>query len=179
MGFTNVGEVWTPDEFRDYLGTIDPPAWARAITLHHTGSPDLAARPDGFSAQLVELLYGEGPYAARFDRFSSALGSASDERVRWPMVSALSALVHPKEHVCIKPNVFREQARGMAPTFRYTPTPSGASYARLLDIANTVKVQLEAAGEPVRDLMDVFDFIHETLRPKARQAIEAARPAQP
>ncbi|MCA9712320.1 MAG: N-acetylmuramoyl-L-alanine amidase [Myxococcales bacterium] len=54
MGFTNVGEVWTPDEFRDYLGTIDPPAWARAITLHHTGSPDLAARPDGFSAQLVE-----------------------------------------------------------------------------------------------------------------------------
>ncbi|MCB9591151.1 MAG: hypothetical protein H6719_00340 [Sandaracinaceae bacterium] len=128
------------------------------------------------ASHLMDLLYGAGPYASRFDRFATGLAARTDERVRWPMASALSALVHPQEHVCIKPSVFREQARAVAPTFRYTPTPSGAGYVRLLEVAKTVRAQLEGAGEPVRDLMDVFDFIHVTLRPKARQVIEAARP---
>ena len=134
------------------------------------------AAEEELAEHLLHLLYGEGPYAARFDRFSTGLAAKTDERVRWPMASTLAALVHPQEHICIKPNVFREQARAVAPTFRYTPTPSGASYMRLLDVAKTVRRRLIDAGEPVRDLLDVFDFIHETLRPKARQQIEAARP---
>ena len=54
MGFENVGKVWTPEEFREYLGTIDPPAWCRAITLHHTGIPTLDHRPDGFKPNHLE-----------------------------------------------------------------------------------------------------------------------------
>ncbi len=133
-----------------------------------------AAEPE-LAENLVYMLYGDGPFASRFDRFTTALATQTNERVRWPMSSALAALVHPNEHVCVKPNVFREQARWMAPSFRYTPTPSGASYMRLLEVAKAVQKKLTEAGEPVRDLMDVFDFIHETLRPKARKEIEAAR----
>ena len=51
MGMTNAGEVWTPSELVSHLATMEPPAWARAVTLHHTGSPRLADRPDGFNAQ--------------------------------------------------------------------------------------------------------------------------------
>jgi len=127
------------------------------------------------SEHTIHMLYGEGPFASRFDRFVTTLSAKTDERVRWPLASALASLVHPQEHVCIKPNVFREQARYMAPSFRYTPTPAGASYVRLQDVAKSVRKKLEDAGEPVRDLLDVFDFIHETLRPKSRKEIEAAR----
>lgn len=127
------------------------------------------------ASQLLDLLYGEGPFASRFDRFVTQLTALSGERVRWPMATAAPALVDPNEHVCVKPNVFREQARWMAPSFRYSPTPSGANYSRLLDVAKAVERKLGEAGEPVRDLLDVFDFVHETLRPKVRAEIEAAR----
>lgn len=130
-----------------------------------------------FAEGIKDLLYGEGPFAARFDRFVTLLATLSGERVRWPMATALPALVHPNEHVCVKPNVFREQARWMAPSFRYTPTPSGASYVRLLEVARGVHRKLGDAGEPVRDLLDVYDFILETLRPKVRAEIEANRSA--
>lgn len=51
MGFENTGRVWTPSTFATYLTTITPPAWANSITLHHTGAPSLAQRPNGFTAQ--------------------------------------------------------------------------------------------------------------------------------
>lgn len=51
MGFENVGRVWTPATLREYLTTVKPPAWAKAIVLHHTAAPSLAQRPDGFLAE--------------------------------------------------------------------------------------------------------------------------------
>lgn len=48
MGYENVGRVWTPAELRQYLATLDRPAWASSITFHHTGVPSLAQRPRGF-----------------------------------------------------------------------------------------------------------------------------------
>ena len=48
MGYENVGRVWTPAQLRQYLGTLDRPAWCRAITFHHTGVPSLEQRPRGF-----------------------------------------------------------------------------------------------------------------------------------
>lgn len=53
MGFENVGKVWTPAQLRDYLATIQKPAWCRAITLHHTGIPSLEQRPVGFNEQHI------------------------------------------------------------------------------------------------------------------------------
>ncbi len=48
MGYENVGRVWTPAELKQYLGTLDKPAWATSITFHHTGVPSLEQRPRGF-----------------------------------------------------------------------------------------------------------------------------------
>lgn len=56
MGFENVGRVWTVNSFADYLNTLDKPAWCRAVTLHHTGSPSLADRPRGLLIQHMHNL---------------------------------------------------------------------------------------------------------------------------
>jgi hypothetical protein len=51
MSYANVGRTWTPRTFRDYLGTLTPPSWAKSVTLHHTAAPSLAQRPSGLTAQ--------------------------------------------------------------------------------------------------------------------------------
>jgi len=54
MGFENVGMSWAPGELPGYLGGIERPAWCDSITLHHTGFPDLALRPNGLTVQHME-----------------------------------------------------------------------------------------------------------------------------
>lgn len=55
MGFENIGREWTTQGLAQYLDEIGPPPWpARAITLHHTGFPDLAMRPQGLTVQHME-----------------------------------------------------------------------------------------------------------------------------
>ena len=56
MGYENVGQVWTPESLREYLDTLTKPDWCDAITLHHTASPSLAQRPNGFIAQHLRNL---------------------------------------------------------------------------------------------------------------------------
>lgn len=56
MGYENVGRVWTADSFAEYLKTIEKPAWCKAVTLHHTGSPCLVDRPKGFLIQHMRNL---------------------------------------------------------------------------------------------------------------------------
>lgn len=54
MSYNNVGKVWTPDSFGEYLKTIKPPTWVKAVCLHHTYSPSLAQRPQGLKIQHIE-----------------------------------------------------------------------------------------------------------------------------
>lgn len=54
MSYNNTGKVWTPDSFGEYLKTIKPPNWAKAVCLHHTSSPSLAQRPKGWTIQHIE-----------------------------------------------------------------------------------------------------------------------------
>jgi len=51
VGFGNVGRVWTPALLRDYAASLTPHARWQGVTLHHTGSPNLTQRPDGFKIQ--------------------------------------------------------------------------------------------------------------------------------
>lgn len=56
MGYENVGTVWTSESLKEYLDTITKPDWCDAVTLHHTASPSLAQRPNGFMAQHLRNL---------------------------------------------------------------------------------------------------------------------------
>lgn len=57
MGYELVGRQWRScsPEFRAYLDTLDL-GWVQGITIHHTGAPNLAQRPDGFSVQHMRNL---------------------------------------------------------------------------------------------------------------------------
>lgn len=51
MGFENTGRVWTVASLASYLAELRKPDWCDSVTLHHTGAPSLAQRPNGFTAQ--------------------------------------------------------------------------------------------------------------------------------
>lgn len=53
MSYANVGRVWTVESFREYLKGVKRPAYAKSVTIHHTGAPTLAQRPKGFLAQHI------------------------------------------------------------------------------------------------------------------------------
>ena len=54
MSYNNVGKVWTVASFAEHLKTMERPAWAKAVCLHHTAAPSLAQRPKGFTIQHIE-----------------------------------------------------------------------------------------------------------------------------
>lgn len=54
MSYNNVGKVWTPDSFGEYLKTLKRPDWVKAVCLHHTAAPSLAQRPKGWTIQHIE-----------------------------------------------------------------------------------------------------------------------------
>jgi hypothetical protein len=120
---------------------------------------------------LRHCLYGEGPFEARFQRFLSACQSVSRGPVSWPLLTLAPALLFPDEHVCVQLNVFREQARWMAPRLLRSGAPSPATYARFLEMARLVSRKLAEAGIAPRDLLDVTDFMQLTTSPRARKAV--------
>lgn len=130
-------------------------------------------RRRGFAAALRELLWGEGAYTIRFERFMSAMRSLnSATRPGWQLCSVISALVHPDEHICIRPSSFREQARWMAPRLEHDRRPNAELYGRYLSMAMAVRERLNESGMPPRDMMDVHDFMWNTLRPSAKKSVE-------
>ena len=54
MSYANTGKSWNRAELRAYLATLARPKWAKGVTCHHTATPDLAMRPNGWSKQLMK-----------------------------------------------------------------------------------------------------------------------------
>jgi hypothetical protein len=124
-----------------------------------------------------DLLHATGPYEKRFDRFITALAAYSGEPARWEIVTALSAIVHPNEHVCVHPAVFRQQFKiigspGTLPAVK----PTGAGYMRVLAATRTISAKLAEQGEVARDLLDLHDFIRITLKPAPKISLKKPKP---
>jgi hypothetical protein len=116
-----------------------------------------------------ELLYGKGPYEKRFDRFVAALAAHTGGPAYWEIATALSAVVCPKDHMCVQPALIRKQLKticspGAAPAAK----PSGAEYNRVLAVARVVTKKLGEQGEVPRDLLDVLDFMCLSLKPDTK-----------
>jgi hypothetical protein len=111
----------------------------------------------------------------RFNVLVRALGSAG----KWTVVTAIGGLVDPQHHVCVRPSVFEIQAKMLLPSFRAAPRPSYAGYKQYLDVAQIVFEELESAGLGPTDLVDVHDFMVETLRPSVREQLLGQAPSSP
>jgi len=129
-----------------------------------------------FARALRDLLYGEQGLELRLVRLMQIF-RRSPTPLSWAAATIWLALVDPESHVCIRPNVFGEQARWMAPLLRVPSRPDGRVYLRLRDMAVALQAELRERELSPRDLVDVYDFIWATLRPAALKAILAKPPA--
>lgn len=121
----------------------------------------------GVAESLHGMLHGEGKYGPRFRAWVLALRDALGKRPAWRLATAPAALVHPDEHVCVRPSTFKRQAAVFAPSRVYTARPRRRAYANFRHVARTTRERLEEAGLTPRDLLDVHDFVWVTLRPAA------------
>ncbi len=131
----------------------------------------------GLPGALRELLHGTGPHDKRFDRFVTTFTATFGAPPGWELVTALSALVHPFDHVCVEPTMFRKQVKAVSAQRSVSARPSGIGYATFLSVARLIANKLTEQGEVPRDLMDVRNFIVFTMKPvsKARPKPKAAR----
>ncbi|WP_437297020.1 hypothetical protein [Sorangium sp. So ce426] len=116
-----------------------------------------------YAEAVVDLLYGAGDYAARFDRLAGVLAAA--KVVTWPLVTILGALVYPGEHVFVKPSFYEKQAAVLGFDLAYDRAPSAEGYARMQSLARELERRLRERGLAPRDLMDVYAFLWRTISP--------------
>lgn len=55
MSFSAVGQVFDAASFRQHVAKLDL-SWAQGVCLHHTGTPNLAQRPKGWTIQHMRNL---------------------------------------------------------------------------------------------------------------------------
>lgn len=133
------------------------------------------AQHQAFAVAVRDLLHSEGRYEQRLGAFADKLQELSGTRPTWQLATAIAGLVHPREHICVSPNAFREQAKSVASHLELSAAPQAAAYTRLLAMARSLQDELKAAGLVPCDLLDVHDFIRETLAPSAKRRAEALR----
>jgi len=130
------------------------------------------SRHISFVTALRELLWGDGNYDLRFERLVATLALTAKRGPSWQLATALPALVHPDQQVCVRPSTFKTQALYMAPRLTYAATPNASLYARYVDMARSVAARLADAGIPPADLWDVYDFMVDTLKPSAAKLLQ-------
>ena len=133
----------------------------------------------GLALAIRELLHGSAAYDVRFDRFCAAFTTAFGAPPRWELATALSAVVHPTEHVCVESTTFRKQAKAAILHRPVAAQPTGSGYANLLAVVRSIANKLSEHGELPRDLFDVRDFITLTLKAAPKKKAKSAKPATP
>lgn len=130
---------------------------------------------DAVANGLHALLHGQSPITQRFDAMVAWLERAMGEAPSWELATVLLGAFHPDEHVVVRENVFSRQAVWMAAGLTIPKRPMGILYERLLNMAKTVREELEGADMAPRDLLDVHDFMWLTLKPAAQKKIREQR----
>jgi hypothetical protein len=123
---------------------------------------------EGVALALRELLYGDRPYATRFDSFVAALDV--EDGATWPLATLLPALVYRADRIFVKPTFLKKQALILDIDPKYDTSPNATTYEQFLETAHKTMQLLQAAGQRPRDLWDVHVFICKTLSPKAIKA---------
>lgn len=136
------------------------------------------SRYEAVARSLVDMLYGGGDPAERFDAWVSAL-SFGKRPATWMLATAVPSLVHPDTYLPVRRSVIEKQVRSMAPTLTLDKKPTGRQYVRLCKMGERVIERLKEGGHAPRDMHDVRAFIWETLRPKAKTALKGAGRSTP
>lgn len=117
-----------------------------------------------FAESVFDLLHGEDHFEKRYEAHLEMLTEIYDGPPSWRIATAIPAIMYPNEHVCVRRSAFKRQAAVIAPLGRYSRRAQVRSYKNFLRVANAVKQRLEAEGLKPRDLLDIHDFVWDTLR---------------
>jgi hypothetical protein len=111
---------------------------------------------------------------ATMARLRRALARHGVRKLSWTALTAPRALLHPEDHMCVRPSIVRAQAKLVAPKYKPDPSPSADDYARCLELAMNVREHLTRHGLTPRDLFDVTAFMRVTLAPSAKEQLTEA-----
>ncbi len=127
-----------------------------------------------FARSLFAMLWGEGDVAKRFTDLVQAM-SMLWPRVPWTVITAPLALVHPKDHIAVKPSVYSKQADSTTKPIRPTKLPTARVYRGYLEMCKELREKLSDAGALPHDLLDIYDFVWVTQRPAATEHLARIR----
>ena len=125
-----------------------------------------------FAEAVRGVLHGEGDWGEHFKKWVEVLTEIYGDGPSWRIATALPALVHPDEQVCVRRSAFVRQAASIAPLARYTKRAQYRSYKNFRRVAFAVRKRLQAEGHEPRDLLDVYDFVWATLRNAALEHLD-------
>lgn len=124
----------------------------------------LSTVPDALELvrNLDAWLYGEGEARGRFRKFVYSFNEPS-----WSLVTTIGALALPTVHIAVSTSAFTRLAMFLQPNMdKFTGRPTWSQYQAVLQMVEIVRLQLLQSGHEPTDVMDVRDFICDTLRPK-------------
>ncbi|MDQ3818558.1 MAG: hypothetical protein M3362_12895 [Acidobacteriota bacterium] len=113
-----------------------------------------------FGQGLYDFLYGAGSMERKFERWCNAVAGLPRRQTRvltWPLVTVFGFIATPDTHIFLKPNVTRAAAREYGFDFQYQSKPNWATYASLLEFAETARRDLSDLKP--RDMIDLQSFI--------------------
>lgn len=165
------GQVELTDIIADLLARTDLVPISHAKALKGLDPEEKAQ----YAEAAVKLLHGEEPFEKRFKGYVDALKSIFDERPSWRAATVLAGLVYPQEHTVVRRSAFVRQAGSIAPTAKYSRRATVRSYKNFLRVATETRKRLKSAGHEPRDLLDVYDFIWDTLRTAALEHLNTEK----
>ena len=133
----------------------------------------LDAPAEPLALRLFDLLYGGGPFAARFDAWVALL-SAKKPRV-WPTATYFLMLHDPAQHIFVKPSIFQAALDALDAQTAWQTRTDAAAYAGIQQLAQQLLADLAPLG--ARDLIDVQSFLRRLSTSPADAWIFTADPS--
>lgn len=136
------------------------PQFERAPLWNAVREPQTA---EAFARGLFELIYGEDPFEAKFNRFATTLSQlpqAKSSALKWPAMTVFPFIALPTEHLFMKVEVTKKAAQRLDVALNYKTTPNWLTYTSLLQLGQRLTNDLKDLGP--RDMIDVYSFIFVT-----------------
>lgn len=151
-------------DFVDLLEKTDLVSAKKDVVKLRAMSPDEKSRViEAFTRWVCDFEGAENSLDG-FDPWVDSLGEAAS----WGLATAPAALLFPIQLIPVNMNAFKKQAQWMAPNLRATKHPTARCYASLLSMAHTIFRRLLQSELNPQDMLDVHDFVVETLKPSAK-----------
>lgn len=125
-----------------------------------------------FSVALFDLLYGQGEYGPRFERWAACLEEMGV--AKWPVATYLQFLVHPDRHMLLKPETTKHAAQACAFEIVYRPELNALTYLSVQRFSEYLFKSIPDL-EP-RNMLDIQTFMW-CIVPGSYTAIKLALPA--